>query len=103
MMDEPEADFWCKDGPMSAGWMVGATINGNYTHCRHGTYPSKLTLTHLVIRLPTNLGFLRQLHGLDAIYTIPVGLSFSTAYAAPPLVSTTTLLVSIRFTLVSFR
>jgi hypothetical protein len=30
-MDEPEADFWCKDGPKSAGWMVGPTINGNYT------------------------------------------------------------------------
>ena len=30
-MDELEADFWCKDGPKSAGWMVGPTINGNYT------------------------------------------------------------------------
>ena len=30
-MDEPEADFYCSDGPKSAGWMVGPTINGNYT------------------------------------------------------------------------
>ena len=28
MMDEPEADFWCKEGPKSAGWMVGHTIDG---------------------------------------------------------------------------
>src|SRR6185437_8790984 len=25
-MDEPEADFWCKDGPKSAGWMIGRTV-----------------------------------------------------------------------------
>jgi hypothetical protein len=25
-MDEDEADFWCKDGPKSAGWMIGFTI-----------------------------------------------------------------------------
>jgi hypothetical protein len=30
-MDEPEADFWCKDGPKSAGWMVGKTVTGTYT------------------------------------------------------------------------
>ncbi len=30
-MDEPEADFDCNKGPSSAGWMVGATITGNYT------------------------------------------------------------------------
>ena len=29
--DEPEGDFSCKDGPKSAGWMVGHTVNGNYT------------------------------------------------------------------------
>ena len=25
-MDEDEADFWCKDGPKSAGWMIGPTV-----------------------------------------------------------------------------
>ena len=30
-VDEPEGDFWCKDGPKSAGWDVGRTINGNFT------------------------------------------------------------------------
>ena len=29
-MDEPEAAFWCKDGPKSADWMIGQTITGNY-------------------------------------------------------------------------
>lgn len=27
-MDEPEADFWCDDGPESAGWMIGSIVIG---------------------------------------------------------------------------
>lgn len=30
-MDEPEADFDCNKGPSSAGWMVGHTIDGEFT------------------------------------------------------------------------
>ena len=30
-MDQPEADFDCNKGPDSAGWMVGPTIDGNFT------------------------------------------------------------------------
>ena len=30
-MDEPEAGFYCSDGPKSANWDVGQTINGNFT------------------------------------------------------------------------
>ena len=28
---ELEADFWCNDGPDSAGWMIGHTVTGTYT------------------------------------------------------------------------
>jgi hypothetical protein len=30
-VDEPEGDFFCSDGPKSAGWDVGHAINGVFT------------------------------------------------------------------------
>jgi hypothetical protein len=41
-MDEPEAGFYCSDGPKSANWDIGQTINGHYT----SKFPSRNLPSH---------------------------------------------------------
>lgn len=42
-VDEDEADFWCSDGPSSAGWMIGYTIRSGMDFHRDPALTSMAT------------------------------------------------------------